>query len=276
MLLCFRRWLPFALWACALAKDAGRPGHGATLLSLLSWGAHRLHHLALVVITAADLVTAASLFAGSSPEPGGGAVQVINARSEERIINKQTKRPFAASGSRRLLPSAICSGLILLLATLCCHQGDKMTQRDGQLVYLCTCLSCDWFTPVCTCAVCQGPPCSPHLWCPDVTLSSEQAWMKNNNIFVQYSYISNYDNANKSPNAHFLDLFGTFWFWYCMIVPETMLCPLKIKLGLESHRPLVAKQANSSRDLQNKMCFSNSIHPSIQKEQHQSCLKLIF
>lgn len=103
----------------------------------------RLHHLALVVITAADLVTAASLFAGSSPEPGGGAVQVINARSEERIINKQTKRPFAASGSRRLLPSAICSGLILLLATLCCHQGDEMTQRDGQLVYLCTCLSCD-------------------------------------------------------------------------------------------------------------------------------------
>lgn len=66
----------------------------------------RLHHLALGVITAANPVSAASLFAGLSPEPGGGAVQVINARGMECIINKQTKRPFC--GSRKPEAPASC------------------------------------------------------------------------------------------------------------------------------------------------------------------------
>lgn len=104
----------------------------------------RLHHLALGVITAANPVTAASLFAGLSPEPGGGAVHVINAHGSEWIINKQNQTPLlrlTGAGGSCLPPSAW--GGISAAFPLCCRQGDEMTQRDGQLVYLCACLCCD-------------------------------------------------------------------------------------------------------------------------------------
>lgn len=145
-----------------------------------------LHHPAFGVITAANLVTAASLFTVLPPEPGGGAKQVIHARGTEWIINKQIKRPFCGSGSLRLLFPPIGSGCNSDACTLCCRQGDEMTQRDGQLVYSCACLYCERCTPACTCAVCQG--------CAMLTL--EQVWMKNNKISVRHyiiiSYLCNY------------------------------------------------------------------------------------
>lgn len=88
------------------------------------------------VITQANLLLAASLFACMSaalwaavaPEPEGRAMQVINARRRELIINKPTSRPFAVRGSSGcLLPSVV---EVTLLLHVCWHQRDRRIYEE--------------------------------------------------------------------------------------------------------------------------------------------------